>query len=152
MHVQSSWATLHHITHPGLVMCIVLQAKQVAPLSALQGRGCRWRQQVGWLGDHGWVRGRGECSCQREALQLPLSLLLQHLAHHHLLLLADSEGEDSRLIRRSGCVSIKTEGIYSLSMLREFFIMNRVRCSCFCCCLFLCPSGSIRITLSPLCK
>lgn len=84
------------LTHPGLVKCVVLQAEQPAALATLQGRGRgRW-QQVGRLGDHGRVGGGGEGSGQGEALQLPLSLLLKHLAHHHLLLL---EGGRRRLIR-----------------------------------------------------
>ena len=77
--------------HPGLVKCVVLQSEEAASLAALQGWGWSRGQQVGRMGDHGWVWRGGECSCQREALQLPLSLLLQHLAHHHLLLLGKEQ-------------------------------------------------------------
>lgn len=70
---------------------VLLQPEEPASLASLQGGGCSWGQQVGWLGNHGWVGGGGESSCQREALQLPLTLLLQHLAHQGLLLLEEDE-------------------------------------------------------------
>lgn len=95
-------APVQSVTHSGLVERVLLQAEEPASLASLQGRGRGRGQQVGRLGNHGRTGGRGEGSCQREALQLPLPLLLQHLAHHHLLLLGEAErrGFEGRAVRR----------------------------------------------------
>ena len=88
------------LTHPGLVKCSVLQPQQASGV-ALTTRQRRGRggggggaggQQDGALGDHGGGRGGAERSRQSEALKLSLSLLLQHLVHHHLLLLQGPVG------------------------------------------------------------
>lgn len=115
------------VTHPGLVKCIVLQAKEAGTLAGLQGWGCGWRQQVGWLGDHGWVWSGGEGSRKREALQLPLSLLLQHLAHHHLLLLVET-GEKTASLQdvqdTCGCKFLLLHSIHLCFKIRDSIKYN----------------------------
>lgn len=101
-------------TYPGLVKCVVLQSKDVPSLPPLQGGGGSWGQQAGWLGYHGWVWRGGEGSSQREALQLPLSLLLQYLADNHLLLLV-GQGRTIRLWdTQNTSTALKMKWLYAL--------------------------------------